>query len=331
MSEKRFQVFVSSTFTDLKEEREAVFNALMKFNCIPAGMETFPAFDEEQLEYIKRVIDDSDYYILIIGGRYGSVTDDGISFTEKEYDYAVSKRIPILTFVHANPLKIPVGKTDQDMEKKRKLDEFIAKASKSRQRDTWSSHAELSSAVLQSLSYQFRTNPRVGWVRGNVAAGVDILTEINELRKKNESLTILVETLEKSLAPAIDNLASLDEEFDVRISSMNENFESYVVTFQLTWQTIFAIVGPRFMTASRADLIAAELAKFLRDEKGLRGNHERILDTDFNTIKLQFIARNYLKPVDGATMVNGAVTELLVLTEAGKRALLEIKAIRGPK
>ena len=86
MSEKRYQVFVSSTFTDLKEEREAVFNSLMKINCIPAGMETFPAFDEQQLEYIKRVIDDSDYYILIIGGRYGSVTDDGLSFTEKEYD-----------------------------------------------------------------------------------------------------------------------------------------------------------------------------------------------------------------------------------------------------
>lgn len=118
MSEKRYQVFVSSTFADLREEREVVFDALMKINCIPAGMENFPAFDEEQLEFIKHVIDDSDYYVLIIGGRYGSLTEDGISYTEKEYDYAMSKGIPILPFIHRNPSDISVGKTDQDTEKK---------------------------------------------------------------------------------------------------------------------------------------------------------------------------------------------------------------------
>jgi Domain of unknown function (DUF4062) len=83
MEKKRFQVFVSSTYKDLVDERSAIFDTLMKLDCIPAGMESFPAFDEEQLEYIKRIIDDSDYYVLIIAGRYGSLTEGGISFTEK--------------------------------------------------------------------------------------------------------------------------------------------------------------------------------------------------------------------------------------------------------
>src|SRR5262245_66397627 len=83
--EKRYQVFVSSTYADLKEERQRVLQALMELDCIPAGMELFPAADQEQFEFIKRVIDDCDYYLLIVGGRYGSVTPQGISYTEQEY------------------------------------------------------------------------------------------------------------------------------------------------------------------------------------------------------------------------------------------------------
>ncbi len=89
--DKRFQVFVSSTYADLKEERQHVIQALMEMDCIPAGMELFPAADEEQWKFIKKVIDDCDYYLLIIGGRYGSTTDDGISYTEREFDYAVER------------------------------------------------------------------------------------------------------------------------------------------------------------------------------------------------------------------------------------------------
>ena len=72
---------------------------ILNFDCFPAGMELFPAMDEEQFEYIKRIIDDSDYYMLIIGGRYGSVDENGVSWTEKEYDYAVSQEIPILVLI----------------------------------------------------------------------------------------------------------------------------------------------------------------------------------------------------------------------------------------
>ena len=81
--DKRYQVFVSSTYADLKEERQRVIQTLMEADCIPAGMELFPAADEEQFAFIKKVIDDCDYYLLIIGGRYGSTTEDGISYTEK--------------------------------------------------------------------------------------------------------------------------------------------------------------------------------------------------------------------------------------------------------
>ena len=63
--DRRYQVFVSSTFVDLRDERSRVIQTLMELDCIPAGMELFPAMDEEQFEFIKKIIDDCDYYLLI--------------------------------------------------------------------------------------------------------------------------------------------------------------------------------------------------------------------------------------------------------------------------
>jgi len=80
--ERRYQVFVSSTFWDLKDERREVMQALLQSDCIPAGMELFPASDEESWELIRSVIDDCDYYIVIVAGRYGTIDETtGLSFT----------------------------------------------------------------------------------------------------------------------------------------------------------------------------------------------------------------------------------------------------------
>ena len=58
--------------------------------------------DEEQLHFIKRIIDDCDYYLLIIGGRYGSLSETGVSYTEMEYDYAVERGMRIIALLHGS-------------------------------------------------------------------------------------------------------------------------------------------------------------------------------------------------------------------------------------
>ena len=93
MAEKRkLQVFVSSTFTDLKEERQAAVQAILTAGHIPAGMELFTAGDEPQMELIKRWIDDSDVFLLILGRRYGSIEPSSHkSYTHLEYEYALEQ------------------------------------------------------------------------------------------------------------------------------------------------------------------------------------------------------------------------------------------------
>lgn len=96
--DKRYQVFISSTFTDLKEERQAVLRSVLMLDHMPAGMELFPATDDTAWQLICDVIDASDYYLLILGGRYGSLDEQGIGFTEKEYMYVFQKESQLLRF-----------------------------------------------------------------------------------------------------------------------------------------------------------------------------------------------------------------------------------------
>jgi uncharacterized protein (TIGR02391 family) len=164
---KRYQIFISSTFADLQSERLKVQQAVMELDCIPAGMEAFPAIDEEQFEFIKRVIDNCDYYLLIIGGRYGSMSKTGVSYTEMEYDYAVSKGIKAIVLLHKEPGLLPLNKSEQTQEARKKLDTFRAKVSKGRLVKFWNNADELPGLVASSLSITIKNYPAVGWVRAS--------------------------------------------------------------------------------------------------------------------------------------------------------------------
>lgn len=99
MKKIKLQVFVSSTYTDLIEERQAAVEAILDAGHIPAGMELFKA-GKSQMKTIRKWIDDSDVYMLILGGRYGSIEEEsGLSYTELEYQYALSKNIPVFAII----------------------------------------------------------------------------------------------------------------------------------------------------------------------------------------------------------------------------------------
>jgi len=167
--DKRYQVFVSSTYKDLIEERQQVFQTLMEMDCIPAGMEYFSAIDEDQFEFIKKVIDDCDYYLLIIGGKYGTLAEDRISYTEKEFDYAISKGKKAVVLVHKDPDKILTGKSEVDPEKRAKLESFKNKAMTGRLVDFWEDTKDLKYKALQSITTTRKLFPAVGWVRASLA------------------------------------------------------------------------------------------------------------------------------------------------------------------
>lgn len=170
---KKYQVFISSTYEDLKEERAAVTQCLLDNNCIPVEMEQFPASNMSQMEYIEKMLDDCDYYILIIGGRYGSLDDDGVGYTEKEYNYAQQKGIPVMAFVNLHPEKLPNEKCEHaNIEKFKAFRDRVRNAKKLVK--GYSDIGDLKANVVTAVNAAIREYPGIGWVRAT-----DLLQEEN--------------------------------------------------------------------------------------------------------------------------------------------------------
>jgi len=165
---RRYQVFVSSTFEDLKDERQQVVHSLLEMQCFPAGMELFPATSAEQWKLIKSIISESDYYVVIVAARYGTlIPGQKFSYTEREFDFARRVGIPILAFYHSAPGKIIGDKTERTQIGKERLERFKDKLRHNRLCKAWSNAHELGSAVKSSLQQAIKDSPRAGWIRAN--------------------------------------------------------------------------------------------------------------------------------------------------------------------
>lgn len=169
MAKKKYQVFISSTYKDLIPERAAVMQVLLDNDCIPVGMEQFPASGMSQMEYIRKMLDDCDYYILILAGKYGSLDSDGVSFTEKEYDYAVTKGLPVLGFVYKDLGELSLDNSEITEERRSLLKSFRDKVCANRLVKFYQNVGDLRAEVATSINLCKRDFPAIGWVRGNSA------------------------------------------------------------------------------------------------------------------------------------------------------------------
>lgn len=122
-------VFISATLNDLKEERSAAIETFTELGILTFSMEMFSANYHDKQEVIRKLIGEVDFVALIIGGKYGDYLypDEKLSFTEWEYNVARRYEKKILAFIPADFNDIPAGKTDQDIEKRERLKEFIKK------------------------------------------------------------------------------------------------------------------------------------------------------------------------------------------------------------
>lgn len=175
--QKRYQIFISSTYKDLIEERQKVTQAILKLYHFPIGMEMFHADNDEQWTQIKKTIEMSDYYVLIIGRYCGTLLEEGISYTEKEYDYAMSKGIPVLSFIIADDAKKESYGVENGKQQKA-LMKFIKKVKKL-PCEFWHTSDELAYQVSSTLSIKFLENNRNGWMPFN-PVGITCFESISE-------------------------------------------------------------------------------------------------------------------------------------------------------
>ncbi len=224
---KKYQVFISSTFTDLVEERKAVYEMCLRMGHIPLGMERFNANDESQWDVIKRTIDECDYYCIIVAWKYGSIDHDGVSFTEKEYDYAVEKQIPVMRFLLDEEANWPRDKSppaDQN-----KVEQFRQKLKTGRMVRFWKDAKDLASEFNLTFADEMRLRPRLGWIRSNDASIERATHEVMAGKEREIRLAAELGAKERELLVLKQQIQNISKRGEERINkeiaeSMKQNY-----------------------------------------------------------------------------------------------------------
>jgi hypothetical protein len=235
----KYQMFISSTWQDLKEERNNVIETILKHNQFPIGMEMFNADNDAQWKVIKRTIDSSDLYILLIGHRYGSLTKDKkpVSYTEKEFNYAKRKgTMPVLAFIRDRHYPIDIAKVDKEHEKK--LDAFIERVKDCGITvDFWTTGDDLAKKISSALSNQINKfndteNSPYGWVKqSSIKSSGLSMSEMSILNNSNSINQFLEDTAEQ-FEMVNEDVEKLN--FDEKGNCVNERFRTLTCKSDVT-------------------------------------------------------------------------------------------------
>jgi hypothetical protein len=296
-------------------------------------MELFPAADEEQFAFIKRVIDDCDYYLLIIGGRYGSVDAAGVSYTEKEFDYAVSRGLKVVALIHENPGKIALDKSEKEPAQREKLEKFRTKVRDGRLVKGWNNASELPGLVAVSLQNTIKAYPAVGWIRASKAASEDLLNEINELRKQNARMQKAL--LELKPPPPIAGLAGLDEEITLRGNLNDGRIVHGGYEVKTAWRQIFRHISPYLEKYPNEYDVKHTLERAYIPGYADNNSSYHLDDQIFQTVGVQLKALGLVKityspPTEGfAQTLLSPTAGIWSLTRSGEQLMLELRTIRS--
>lgn len=322
--ERKYQVFISSTFKDLKNERQSITNCLLMANCIPAGMEAFVASDDEQFNIIKKVIDLCDFYILVIGNRYGSINEaTGISYTEMEYNYAISKDIPVLAFIKT--VDYDHEDTSETVESRTKLKAFSERVTKSRLCSMWFTSDDLIGKVSISIMTAINEGSRPGWVRNLGFDPENITNEMNTLReriiqleKENATLKSADYISNHSVDETIDSFPNLSQ-YNVKLH-FTERILIYTsstppakeVDVNLNLEEIFRFISVRISGTIDDKKFVNELSDY---KSGYYVDKQQAL-----IVKSQLVALGLLEEVEIGSFVH------VKLSALGKKVMQKLNA-----
>jgi hypothetical protein len=250
-SDKKFQVFVSSTYTDLQDARQELMLALLSMGMIPTGMEMYPSDQNGQWKMIQKVIDECDYYVVLMGGRYGTLSPIGLSYTHREYVYAATKKKPVIVFAHEAPEFLPAEQRESSREGEVRFRDFRKlvqhRAAIFRQ---WNSPADLAEVVRKSMPVLVRQNPAAGWVRAGQAVDLSELREVQNLKKRIEELEKEKHELTSGWRPPLENLARGSDTVALQYSCnvyIKGDCKVTMTSSTLSWDEVFSTVAPQML------------------------------------------------------------------------------------
>jgi hypothetical protein len=345
--DKRYQIFISSTFTDLKDERQAVLTAILELDQMPAGMELFPAGDDSVWQLIKDVIDSSDYYVVIIGGRYGSLDETGLSYTEKEYDHASVQKKPVIPLLHENPDNLPRDRTETDEGAWARLKAFRAKVEKRHTCVYWKTPEELKAKVIVGLTAARKRHPGIGWIRADRIPSDATLADALTLRSRLAELEAQLASDASRPPQGAEDLVQADDTFRIEYTFTSrdpndgyphEGDKRYSAVTEPSWNEIFAAIAPTMINEAPEDELETSFTSFFRaraerDQGADRTLKNRLLidfrfsDEQIETCIVQFRALGLIQQSVRQRSVKDTRT-YWTLTKRGDHLMTQLRAIR---
>jgi hypothetical protein len=314
---------------------------------MPAGMELFPATDESAWQLIRDVIDSSDYYVLIVGGRYGSLDETGIGYTEKEYDYAITSKKPVIPLLHENPNNLPRDKTETDMAAWDKLEKFRAKVEKKHTCVYWHAPDDLKAKVIVGLTSATKRYPAVGWVRADKVPTEATLADILALKNRIAQLEQEASALRDQPPSGTEALSQGDDRFEFNINFVAReklddypyvNDSGYAASIKPSWNSIFAAVSPSMISEATNYGLKRAFGEFLTRHstkifEGRKEFKDRTLrdfsfrSDEIDTCIVQFRALGLIKESDRKRSIKDTET-YWSLTPYGNTLMVQLRAVR---
>lgn len=325
---KKLQIFISSTYKDLQEERQAAVEAILGSNNIPAGMELFKAGNNSQWETIKKWINDSDIYMLILGGRYGSIEPTSKkSYTQLEYEYAVSQDIPVFaTVLSDNFIKQKEDNSSNpddisEHDNKYLYDEF-KKLVMSKMVKIVDDCKDIKVAIHESISELKEDYDFEGWTRGVSDSTYNNLVEQNSklVQEVNELKIQLQQNTEQEQSTNIES-EFWNKVTVLNVSGMRKFMEdTYNSPIRITTSEIFKIIAPLIMTPTKSSKVKKDFEQSLKELYMSDCFSLGIEDNQFQNIKVLLFSKQLIQ-----LSKDSKDSELIELTPNGTSALVNMQ------
>ena len=147
-----YQFYISSTISDLFEERKEVIQKIISFNHVPATFDLGDIECSSTRSILRTTIENSNYIIVLIGDKYHEHYSGRISKTEFEVDFAIEKGLPLLAYLSYRTDHLVNNERKYSQIELENLNRFIKKVLDNAKCCFWEDKSDLLNKVTCSLS-----------------------------------------------------------------------------------------------------------------------------------------------------------------------------------
>jgi Domain of unknown function (DUF4062) len=272
--ERRYEVFISSTFVDLAPIRQLINEATIRCGHVPIGMESFAAGPRD-VDYIRECIEAADIFVILIGARYGSMVKRvGGHFLDFEYAEALRLKKPILAYVLADDEYQMARSSLKESDTERKYDKELRRFRESVKKDADGygriieyfslkddQRAQVKGNFERALALRASGLTEGGWVRGELYDNLRGRTGLSEIVSKNPFFQDFVRRLDK-----FDTLS-------LRIGArplLKEKIAHYFLEQHLGWLIQKGVRAFFFESGSTIAFLSQAFVSALHDEEWMR-------------------------------------------------------------